>query len=191
MSAEQRREHILAASALSLAANGYADTSMDDIALAAGISKPVLYDHFASKEVLYLDLLRWLRDRLLSAGKDMMVQAPSVEEGTEAAVSFLFRFAQSSPHEAILLFTPPQGEPTITAAARTIQDEATRHLANMILSAFPNIEQSSASIHAEFLKTGLHGAILWWLRNPQMPLEEAKAAVLSILWSGMSRYARA
>ena len=37
--------------------NGYHDTSMDDIAVAAAVSKPVLYQHFPGKHELFLDLM--------------------------------------------------------------------------------------------------------------------------------------
>src|SRR2546422_9676359 len=58
----QRRQTILAAAAF--AARGYHATAMRDIATAAGITKPVLYDHVASKQQLYITLIEGARDEL-------------------------------------------------------------------------------------------------------------------------------
>jgi AcrR family transcriptional regulator len=181
----ERRRQILKSSAERLAVHGYAETTMDDLAAAAGISKPVLYDHFPSKEMLYLEVLRSLRDNLLISGEAEIVRGSSIEAGYEAAVSFLFDFARAAPHEAMLLFTPPHGEPGLAEAAREIQDGATRHLAAIVVRTFPTIEPAAAPIISEYVKCGLHGAILWWLRNPQVPPEDAKAATKWISWSGL------
>ena len=51
------------------ARRGYDRASMSGIAAGAGITKPVLYDHFASKEALFETLLRSIRDDLLAKGR--------------------------------------------------------------------------------------------------------------------------
>ena len=62
MAAADRRATILAAAKRLFATRGYAATSLDDVAAAAGVSKPVVYDHFDSKRALYFELMRGLRD---------------------------------------------------------------------------------------------------------------------------------
>jgi len=52
-----RRSQLLDVALVRFAANGYHDTSMEEIADAAGVTKPVLYQHFSSKKKLYLELL--------------------------------------------------------------------------------------------------------------------------------------
>ena len=53
MPRSQRRAQLLQLATAEFTAKGYQGTSMDDIALAAGVTKPVLYQHFASKEALF------------------------------------------------------------------------------------------------------------------------------------------
>src|SRR3954470_20805321 len=69
--AEQRRTQLLAVAVEIFAERGFHATSMDDIADAAGVTKPVLYQHFPSKRALYRELLddvdRQLTDRLAQA----------------------------------------------------------------------------------------------------------------------------
>ena len=57
MPAAERRDQLLAAALRRFAATGFRTTSMDDIAEEAGVTKPVLYQHFPSKRTLYLELL--------------------------------------------------------------------------------------------------------------------------------------
>lgn len=189
MRAGQRREQILASAAQCFSAGGYAATSLDQVAAEAGISKPVLYDHFASKDELFLEVLRSLRDHLLASGKAELSKGASLELGYQAAVTFLFQFAGRAPHEAVLLFTPPQGDAAIVEAARSIQDEATRQLALVVQKASPSKSKGTSVIVAEFLKSGLHGAILWWLRHPELQAEDAARAVTNLSWLGLNKYA--
>ena len=63
--AEQRRRQLLDVACDVFAASGFHGTSMDDIATAAGVTKPVLYQHFPSKRALYTELLDDVGARLL------------------------------------------------------------------------------------------------------------------------------
>ena len=64
-----RRAAILRAAAAAFAERGFADTSMDDVAAAAGITRLIVYRHFDSKEALYAAVLQHVRDRLAEEGR--------------------------------------------------------------------------------------------------------------------------
>ena len=63
-----RRAAILRAAAQAFAEQGFATTSMDDVAAAAGITRLIVYRHFDSKEALYTAVLQHVRDRLAEEG---------------------------------------------------------------------------------------------------------------------------
>src|SRR3569833_2678201 len=67
------------------AAKGFHETSVGEIATAAGISKIVLYDHFASKEELFLELTRIARDGLIGRGRAQLQAGGTLEERMQAA----------------------------------------------------------------------------------------------------------
>lgn len=73
--AAERREQLLSVALDVFAGEGYHQTSMNQIAEAAGITKPVLYQHFASKRELYLALIEEAGGRLLH-----IITAPSITE---------------------------------------------------------------------------------------------------------------
>jgi AcrR family transcriptional regulator len=65
--AARRRRQLLDVALDRFAASGFHSTSMEEIADAAGVTKPVLYQHFGSKQVLYLELLEMVGAELLDA----------------------------------------------------------------------------------------------------------------------------
>ena len=64
--APARKEQILTVALTSFARSGYHNTSMNDIADALGVTKPVIYQHFDSKRALYLELLGFVGRDLVS-----------------------------------------------------------------------------------------------------------------------------
>jgi AcrR family transcriptional regulator len=102
--ADERRQQLLAVSCDLFARSGFHDTSMDDIAEAAGVTKPVLYQHFPSKRALYGELLddtgRRLLDRLAEATSRATSGRARVEEGFRA----YFQFAVGDRSSFRLLF---------------------------------------------------------------------------------------
>lgn len=91
--AEQRRSQLLEVAVEVFAERGFHATSMDDIAIAAGVTKPVLYQHFPSKRALYLQLLdevdEQLMGRLVAATGDVETGRERVQEGFAAYFRFV------------------------------------------------------------------------------------------------------
>jgi AcrR family transcriptional regulator len=77
---------------------------MHEIAVAAGVTKPVLYQHFASKRDLYLELLQDVSDRLLSAIRTAVEAVDAPGQRVEAGFRAYFRFVADHPDAFRLLF---------------------------------------------------------------------------------------
>jgi AcrR family transcriptional regulator len=75
MPRERRRSQLLRLATEVFTEKGYQATSMDDIASAAGVTKPVLYQHFRSKESLYVEVLDVIGEGLLAEVRAMGNQA--------------------------------------------------------------------------------------------------------------------
>ena len=76
--AEQRRRQLLDVACQVFAAGGFHTTAMDDVANAAGVTKPVLYQHFPSKRALFVELLEDVGRQLLDG---LEVATSAVETG--------------------------------------------------------------------------------------------------------------
>src|SRR5437660_11532616 len=86
--AEQRRRQLLDVACDVFATSGFSATAMDDIAAAAGVTKPVLYQHFPPKRALFVELLadvaRQLLGELTEATSRANTGRQRVEEGLRA-----------------------------------------------------------------------------------------------------------
>lgn len=86
------------------AARGFHQTSMNDVAEAAGVTKPVLYQHFTSKRALYLELLELVSLRLMAAIDEATSAAAGPREQVERGLRAYFRFVVDSSDEYQLMF---------------------------------------------------------------------------------------
>lgn len=88
-----------------LADPGATGASMDEIAAAAGVTKPVLYRHFPSKQSLVLEVLSDATDRLSEALRHATDQADGSREQVEAGIGAFFHFIEAEPGLSELLFS--------------------------------------------------------------------------------------
>ena len=93
---DQRRIQLLDAASDVFASKGYHAAAMDDIADAAGVSKPVLYQHFPSKLDLYLALLDQSCDRLVEVLEDALSSTADNSDRVVATVAAFYEFVSSS-----------------------------------------------------------------------------------------------
>jgi AcrR family transcriptional regulator len=190
LKAPQRRARILEAAEQAFAARGYHSTSMDDIAAAAGISKPVLYDHFSSKLDLYTRLTESIRDELTARGAAAMAADAPLDQRIRTGVEAFFAFVEERPSAARVLLFTPVGEPELVDAAREVQAGATAALTALLVAErdlFADAADRDRRLEliTEFMKHGLHGLAEWWSQHPGTPREELVEVVTGLLWHGL------
>jgi AcrR family transcriptional regulator len=88
----------------SFGTSGFHKTSMSALAAAAGVTKPVLYQHFRSKSELYLEVLRDIGGRLRDALGKAVADAPSAHSQVEAGFRSYFQFFADEPFAFEVLF---------------------------------------------------------------------------------------
>ena len=91
LTAEQRRHQLFTVALELFAQRGFRSTTMDDIAEAAGVTKPLLYQHFSSKRALYLELVDSIAQELLAAVRDAVLQADGPRQQVELGFAAYFR----------------------------------------------------------------------------------------------------
>lgn len=102
--APERRDQLLAVAIDVFARAGYHGTSMTDVAAAAGVTKPVLYQHFGSKRELYLELLAEVGARLQEAISKATTEAGTPRAQVQQGFAAYFRFVAEHRNAFILLF---------------------------------------------------------------------------------------
>ena len=105
------------------AQRGYRATTMDDIAEAAGVTKPLLYQHFSSKRALYLELVDSIAQDLLTAIGRAVMRAEGPRQQVELGFAAYFRLVVSHEAEFRLLYGRDHADDQeLGRALRTVED---------------------------------------------------------------------
>jgi len=166
--AAERRELVLRAAAAEFGANGYEDTRLDDIAAAAGVTKPVLYRHFGSKKDLYLALLARHRDDMPGFVANLPQDVPSEAMIREILDAWL-AYAHENQHGWRLLFRDRGGDEDVQRFRADVHTRA-REVIRGLLAGHPafDIPADQLEATAEALSHGLAALVLWWIDNPDL-----------------------
>jgi AcrR family transcriptional regulator len=131
--AAARRRQLLDVALGEFAERGYSGVSMDQVAEAAGVTKPVLYQHFTSKRALYLELVADVADRLESAVVKATADAASPREQVEAGFRVYFRFVTEHRDAFRLLFTADsRRDRDLTEAVLRVEETFAQSVAGLI-----------------------------------------------------------
>ena len=99
-----RRDQIIGIALRAFSQSGYHNTSMNDIAEALGVTKPVLYQYFDSKRSLYLELLHFVGEDLLRSVTQPVTQESDPRAQTERAMVAFFTWVSNNRDAFALLF---------------------------------------------------------------------------------------
>jgi len=133
LSANARREQLLEVALEVFANKGYHGTSMNDVADAAGVTKPVLYQHFDSKREMYLALLDDVGEQLITAISKAASEAPNGKVQTEAGIRAYFRWVHDDRAQFMLLFGGgARRDEEFAEAVRKVEDASADAIAPLI-----------------------------------------------------------
>src|ERR671923_2814540 len=125
----ERRELIIEAAGRLFGERGYDGTRLDDVAAAAGVTKPILYRHFADKEGLYLALLERHRDDL---DRFVVPAEGTLEERLRAVLEVWLTYVETHAYAWRMLFRDTGGGPAVQAFRIAVHARARAVLAGMI-----------------------------------------------------------
>jgi AcrR family transcriptional regulator len=188
-----RRKQLLAAAQEVFVANGYHAAAMDDIAERAGVSKPVLYQHFPGKLDLYLALLDTQTELLARTVQEALDQTTDNRERIHGVLSAYFGFVDREGHDGAfrLIFETDLGnEPAVRARVDAVAEQTMRAVADTV-AADTGLDQARAQLLATALTGAAQVAARWWLdRERPVSQREAVALLESLLWRGISNFPR-
>jgi AcrR family transcriptional regulator len=180
--AAERRRQILDVALEAFARSGYHDTSMNAIAREAGVTKPVLYQHFASKHELFELLLAETGGHLLKA-----IEAASIEETprrrVEAGFRAFFHFFEDRPSAfAVLYGSSVAVDPDFRRDARQVRDTFAEFLALMM----GDRDHDEALALAAGISGLSEGMIRHWMHEGRSrPADEMAALAARLAWGGI------
>lgn len=191
MPRSQRRAQLLDVSREVFVALGYHATAMDDIAERAGVSKPVLYQHFPGKLELYLALLEQGTAQLVDAVHTALESTTENHQRVDALVAAYFAFVDAPDGVFRLVF---ESDLTQESAVRKRIDDANITCAELVGRVIGE-ETGMLDEEALLLGYGLIGlaqtaARAWLADGARVPREDAQAKAASLAWRGISGFPR-
>ena len=164
----ERRELIIEAAGQLFGERGYDGTRLDDIAAAAGVTKPVLYRHFDSKRDLYLALLERHREDLPTFTAAIPAGG-SLEGGLRAVLDAWLGYVETHAYAWRMLFRDSGGGVEVQAFRREVHARARDVLADVIRSlGDASIDAREIEPLAELMSMGMASLVLWWMENPEV-----------------------
>jgi AcrR family transcriptional regulator len=181
---EQRRATIVEAAGQLFGERGYDATRLDDIAAAAGVTKPILYRHFDSKKDLYLALLARHRDDLASFAAVIPEQG-TIEQRLRAVLDLWLDYVEVRSYAWRMLFRDTGGGPEVAAFRVEVHAQARAVLAGIITSMSEDpIPRREVEPAAELMSMGMAGLVLRSMDDPSL----SRAAILDAMtrvWAGL------
>lgn len=183
--AAQRREQLLAVAVRVFAENGYHATSMNDVAEAAGVTKPVLYQHFSSKRELFVQLLTTIGDELRDTIAKATADAEGPRQQIEHGLRAYFRYVGESTDAFRVLFgSGARRDPEFASFTRGVETSIADAIAELIVVDGDPVPQRHLLAHSIVGMT--EAASRHWLAHDREPDVDVLATQLSQLaWSGL------
>lgn len=181
-------EQTLGAAHELFAERGYAAVTMDEIAAAVGVTKPLLYNYFGNKEQLYIACMERAGDSLIRTIAGSVGESANPGDALGAGVRAFFEFLDTDRAAWAVLFdeTLPHGGEVFDRVA-AYRGQIVDLVSASLLPQLPDRRQVKVEIEA--LSTALLGAAealaRWWLRTEAISASEAAELLVSTVEPGL------
>jgi len=167
-------------------AQGYHAAAMDEIAERAGVSKPVLYQHFPGKRELYLALIEQHSTEVVECLRGAIEDTPDNKQRVAGALGAFFDFIDRENESFRLIFESDlTNDPDVRVRVEAVNEQCGRMIAELI-----HEESGRPWPECELIGMGLSGmahvAARYWLqKGRRMPREEAVRLLAGLTWRGI------
>lgn len=184
---DERRGQLLGAASEVFVDRGYHAAGMDEIADRAGVSKPVLYQHFTSKLELYLAVLDRHVDNMVSSVRQALRTTTDNRLRVRAAVHAFFEFIEHDGQGYRLIFENDYvSEPQVSAQVKVATEACTDAVFDLI-SHDSGLEPHRARMIAVGLVSISVDSARYWLDNDRpISREDAIEGTVAFIWGGLS-----
>jgi AcrR family transcriptional regulator len=186
LSKEARRAQLLAAAESVFAEVGYSGATMELVSAHDGVTRSLLYEHFASIDEIYLECHRAAREEMQRRLFEAVALAGSdLEDQLRAGLTSYFTYFNDHPQRFELLYGPggpggPLGEQTAE-----LRFMAAEQISALFIAAAPDIPRYEAVAGAHIVSGAAEQLARWWHRNAEISLETVVEGVMGVIWPGL------
>ncbi|WP_236240078.1 TetR/AcrR family transcriptional regulator [Streptomyces sp. CC228A] len=184
-----RRTQLLGAAQEVFVAQGYHAAAMDDIAERAGVSKPVLYQHFPGKLELYLALLDQHCDSLLQSVRTALGSTTDNKQRVAATMDAYFAYVEDEGGAFRLVFESDlTNEPAVRERVERVSLQCAEAISQVIAE-----DTGLSKDESMLLAVGLGGvsqvvARHWLASHSPVPRDRAVELLTSLAWRGIAGF---
>lgn len=186
MTAGERREQLIATARVVFAERGYDGAAVEEIAARAGVSKPVVYEHFGGKEGVYAVVVDRDVTMLMSMMRKALSGGSFRQLLEQAAVAFLDFIDEHPDGFRILVRDAPIGSQG--ASFQSILGDVASRVEGILVDAFEarGHDPEAAPMYSQML-VGMVGTTGQWWLDTRTPAKEIVAAhLVNLAWNGLS-----
>ncbi|MBB4137599.1 TetR/AcrR family transcriptional regulator [Gordonia humi] len=181
-----RRRQLLDAASEIFVERGYHSAGMDEIAIHAGVSKPVLYQHFPSKLDLYIAVVDSHGEKLVSDVTRALQATTDNRQRVQAAVQAFFDFIDEDNSGYRLIFASDAMDPAVIRRVEGASDACVDAVYGLVMQ-----DSGLDPYRSRMLAAGLVGAsqvnARYWV-EANRPIDKASAVetTVALLWGGLA-----
>lgn len=187
MTGKQRREQLLDVGRSLFAERGFDGTSIEEIALRAGVSKPVVYEHFGGKEGLYAVVVDREMEQLLSAITSALGSATAPRILLERAALALLEYIEEST-DGFRILVRDSPVPQSTGGFASLISDAASQVEHILAAEFTarDVDAELAPMYAQMLVGMVALTGQWWLDVRTPGKSEVAAHLVNLSWNGLA-----
>ena len=182
-----REQQLLDVAEEQFAQHGYGGASIEVIARLAGVSRPIVYDHFGDKEGVYLACLRRARGELeemiLAGVSSASTPREMLERGTDAYFEFVERRGQ----RWAVLFGGVELAGGAAEEIAVLRFATVGRIRDLIAAIAPDADDRTVNAFAHAISGSSEQVAKWWRANPQLTRAEVVELQVTFAWSGLSQ----
>ncbi len=189
MPRRERRTQLLGSALQVFVAQGYHAAAMDEIAERAGVSKPVLYQHFPGKLELYLALLDASCDTIIDNCRQALASTQDNKQRVAATIDAFYGYVASESGAFRLVFESDlTNEPAVRAQLERVTNDCADMIAHVIRDDTGLPDEASRLLAVSLVGMAQVSSRFWLAEGSEVPRSEAVALVAGLAWRGIRGY---
>ncbi|MBJ7608931.1 MAG: TetR/AcrR family transcriptional regulator [Candidatus Dormibacteraeota bacterium] len=182
----EREQQLVEVAQAVFAELGFRAASMDDIAQRAGVTKPILYDHFGSKDGLIAACIRRAGAQLGAEIAAAVDRAPGPADVLAAGFGGFFTFIESHGQGWFMLIGDSALIGEAAEALEGIRRQQAAYVAERLAAEFPALDTDELEAFSEAIIGACERLALWRRNRPGVSVAAATANMMSLVWGGLA-----
>ena len=186
LSKEARRAKLIAAAEAVFAEVGHGGATMELVAVHDGVTRSLLYEHFASIDEIYLECHRTAREEMEQRVFAAVAQAgPDLQDQLRAGLIAYFGYFGERPQRFDLLYGPGGAGGPLAEHTAELRFMTAERIAALFIAAAPRIPRYEAVGAAHIVSGAAEQLARWWRRNPNLSIATVVDGVMTVVWPGL------